>query len=88
MGSSVSSSKDARLQPVWRKGMTMTRGPVSTTRLLDCKKLTPLISRLVTYIAMRPSAALPRWSYGSPLLGRMSQRAAWRSRRTTASTKT
>src|SRR5215471_15182965 len=43
MGSSVSGSRGARLQPVWRKGMTMTIGAVSTIILVVCKKLTPLV---------------------------------------------
>src|SRR6516162_369770 len=44
MGSSVSGSRGARLQPVWRKGMTMTIGAVSTIILVVCKKLTPLVT--------------------------------------------
>src|SRR5262245_49036768 len=44
MGSSVPGSKGARLRPVWRKGMTMTIGPVRTIILVVCKKLTPLVS--------------------------------------------
>src|SRR5215510_6295072 len=43
MGSSVSGSRGARLQPVWRKGMTMTTGAVSTIILVVCRKLTPLV---------------------------------------------
>src|SRR5262249_34119349 len=44
MGSSVSGSRGARWQPVWRKGMTMTIGAVSTIILVVCKKLTPLVT--------------------------------------------
>src|SRR5262249_14428003 len=60
MGSSVSGSRGARLQPVWRKGMTMTIGAVSTIILVVCKKLTPLVSSGVN----QSVAYSPRGAYG------------------------
>src|SRR5262244_2363133 len=44
MGSSVSGSRGVCLQPVWRKGMTMTIGAVSTIILVVCRKLIPLVT--------------------------------------------
>src|SRR5262245_2272786 len=63
MDSSVSGSRGARLRPVWRKGMTMTIGPVSTITLLVCKRLTPLVT-----IRHEPADALQ--AQGEALLNR------------------
>src|SRR5215813_2693489 len=54
MDSSVPGSRGARLRPVWRKGMTMTIGPLRTIILVVCKKLTSLVRSLVKRASAAP----------------------------------